>query len=336
MPAVLDQQDPSAPCPAAGRPGRTTRAPRPRWWGCGPPRAPGRPRAAAASPAAAPRPAAQTLSRPGPGRWPGRHPGPRPCPLPWPPPASDLPPRTATPAPGDRCAVLPGRVPQDLQHLGGARHAGRHERGIRRVQPVPPDHLSLCHSLRVRRSPSLPVCRRSSTYRMSRSCPAVAPSCPVLAGTSRPRTCPAGYARDAARRSAAGQAHAIVTGLARRPPRSLAGLHADAFPGPGGGGIPIRAFCSAPSRLRPSQHRRVIIRTRPPATRTPAAARRETRGTMSVGTLVLARRRRRTVSALIPARSARCSPPCSVTTRSVPCSRRPGCRGRCRPAWSRC
>jgi len=44
--------------------------------------------------------------------------------------------------------VLAGRAPQDFQHLSGAYRAGGHERDVRRVQPVPADHLGLCGSLR--------------------------------------------------------------------------------------------------------------------------------------------------------------------------------------------
>jgi hypothetical protein len=39
-------------------------------------------------------------------------------------------------------------VPQDFQHLGGARRAGGNERRVRRVQPVPADRLGVRHSLR--------------------------------------------------------------------------------------------------------------------------------------------------------------------------------------------
>jgi hypothetical protein len=38
-------------------------------------------------------------------------------------------------------------MPQDFQLLGGAGRAGGNEHGIGRVQPVPADHLGVCHSL---------------------------------------------------------------------------------------------------------------------------------------------------------------------------------------------
>jgi hypothetical protein len=71
-------------------------------------------------------------------------------------------------------------VPQDFRHLGGAGRAGGHERGIRRVQPPRPVTSASAAPRGVRRSPSFSVCRRSSTYRMSGSCPVVARSCSSL------------------------------------------------------------------------------------------------------------------------------------------------------------
>ncbi len=145
-PRRLRSAAPLRPCPVAGRPGRRAPARRPRWWGCDPPPAPGRPPAARQPPAAAPRRAAPTLAV--------RVDGPdgiQVCALPRR--LGRVPPAVLHRGPqprrrGDRHVVLAGRVPQDFQHLGGARRAGGHERGVGRVQPVPADHLSLCGSLR--------------------------------------------------------------------------------------------------------------------------------------------------------------------------------------------
>jgi hypothetical protein len=55
---------------------------------------------------------------------------------------------TATRRRGDRCLILAGRTPQNLQHLGGARRASGDERGIGAVQPAPADHLGVRRPLR--------------------------------------------------------------------------------------------------------------------------------------------------------------------------------------------
>jgi len=176
------------PLPTGGTT-RPARARQPRWWGCGLPRAPGRPRAALPQSAAVPRRAGMTLARPGPGRLLacvqvralarclGR----------LPPAILDRRPQPRRRR--DRYFVLSGGMPQDFQHLGSACRPGGNERRVRGCSGPRPIASASAAPCGVRRSPSLSVCRRSSTYRISWSCPGVAVSCSSSRTGDVPTSC---------------------------------------------------------------------------------------------------------------------------------------------------
>ena len=139
---------------------------------CGPPSAPGRPRAAPPPPAVAPSRAAKSRARPGRGRWPG-------CPSG----AARLPAALAASrqrfSTEDRSPVAAvigvSSWPAACRNISGiwvARAAPAEtnaaQGGCSPSRPVISASAAPCG---VRRSPSLPVCRRSSTYHVSGSCP---------------------------------------------------------------------------------------------------------------------------------------------------------------------